>query len=56
MLSENTNSGLGTKNLIKDITYLKGRNGARIFYRIINEGYEILAKANKANEQTVIKI
>lgn len=26
------------------------------FYRTINEGYEILRKANKANEQTVINI
>ena len=52
----NTNLGSGTKNLFKNITYLRGRNGARIFYRTINEGYEILAKANKDNEQTVIKI
>ena len=44
------------KNLFKDITYLRGRNGARIFYRTISEGYEIIAKANKVNEQTVIKI
>ena len=56
LLGGNTNPGLGTKNLFKDITYLRGRNGARIFYRTTNEGYEILAKANKANEQMVINI
>ncbi|MBQ4523013.1 MAG: hypothetical protein IJA10_08705 [Lachnospiraceae bacterium] len=56
LLGGNTNPGLGTQNLFKDITYLRGRNGARIFYRTTNEGCEILAKANKANEQTVINI
>ena len=56
LLSGNTNPGLGTENLFEDITYLRGRNGARIFYRTINEEYEILAKANKTNEQTVINI
>jgi len=56
LLSGNTNPGIGTQNLFKDITYLRGKNGARIFYRTTNEGYEILAKANKANEQTVINI
>ncbi|KHD35673.1 membrane protein [Clostridium acetobutylicum] len=55
----NKNPGLGSKNLFKDVSYLRGRNGARIFYRIVDGKIEILAKASKAskaNEQKVISI
>ena len=52
----NENPGLGTKNLFKDVSYLRGRNGARVFYRRTATGYEILGKADKANEKTVINI
>ena len=55
-ISGNTNPGLGTKNLLNDIYYLRGANGARVFYRIVNEVMEILAKADKSNEAKVIKI
>jgi hypothetical protein len=56
LLKGNENPGLGSKNLFKDISYLRGRNGARIFYRKTDTGYEILGKADKANEQVVINI
>ena len=52
----NNYPGIGSKNLFKDICYLRGRNGARVFYRITNGTMEILAKANKNNEQKVINI
>ena len=55
-LNGNTNPGLGSKNLFNDICYLRGSNGARVFYRMTDNGMEILAKASKANEEVVIKI
>ena len=55
-LSGNNNPGIGSKNLFKDICYLRGRNGGRVFYRMKNGAMEILAKANKSNEQNVINI
>ena len=55
-LSGNSNPGIGSKNLFKDICYLRGRNGGRVFYRMTNGTMEILAKANKGNEQNVINI
>lgn len=56
LLKGNENPGLGSKNLFKEVYYLRGRNGARIFYRKTAIGFEILGKADKANEQTVINI
>ncbi|CAH1217420.1 hypothetical protein PAECIP111893_04275 [Paenibacillus plantiphilus] len=53
-LKGNTNPGLGSKNLFGNINYLRGRNGARVFYRMNDGKMEILGKSNKANEQTVI--
>ena len=55
-LSGNSNPGIGSKNLFKDICYLRGRNGGRVFYRMTNGIMEILEKANKGNEQNVINI
>lgn len=56
LLEGNVNPGKGTSNLFKDILYLRGAKGSRIFYRNTQEGIEILAKASKANESKVIKI
>ena len=39
-----------------DIYYLRGREGARVFYRIHNGVMEILGKASKENEDAVIKL
>lgn len=55
-LKGNTNPGIGSKNLFKGISYLRGKNGARIFYRIKDGVMEILGKSSKANEQKVINI
>jgi len=55
-LEGNTNPGLGTKNLFADIFYLRGRDGARVFYKINNGTMEILAKADKSVEQKVIDV
>ena len=56
-LAGNTNPGIGTSSLGKDVIYLRGREGGRVFLRETGEGYvEILGKADKNNEQAVIKI
>ena len=52
----NFNPGTETRNLFKDICYLRGDKGARIFDRIRNGVVEILGKSSKANETKVIKI
>lgn len=52
----NANPGIGTKHLSGNIYYLRGRNGARVFYRIVNGNIDILGKATKANEQIVINL
>lgn len=51
-LGGNHNPGIGTKNLFKDIFYLRARDGGRVFSRKTKCGIEILAKASKE----VIKI
>ncbi len=56
LLKGNSNPGIHTKTLFKGVRYLRGRNGARIFYRKTAEAIEILGKANKKNEQTVIDV
>ncbi len=53
-LSGNENPGMGTKHLVDDIFYLRGSNGARVFFRDANGVFEILGKASKANENQVI--
>lgn len=55
-LNGNPNPGIGSKNLAEDISYLRGKEGARIFYRMRDGEMQILAKANKANEDAVIRI
>jgi len=55
----NTTAGLIPKNLFGNISYLRGRNGGRVFYRKseYGNGYEILAKCSKGNEsQTIDKL
>ncbi|WP_438498603.1 hypothetical protein [Paenibacillus sp. IHBB 3054] len=55
-LKGNANPGFGTKSLTSEIKYLRGKEGSRVFYRMKNGEMQILAKANKVNEQTVIDI
>jgi hypothetical protein len=39
-----------------NVYYLRGKSGARVFYRQKGDTIEILAKADKSNEIKVIKI
>jgi len=41
----NENPGIGTRKLFKNISYLRGHRGGRVFYRPSEEGYEILGYA-----------
>ncbi|MGW3210089.1 polymorphic toxin-type HINT domain-containing protein [Streptomyces sp. NPDC001135] len=51
----NMNPGLGSKALTgTDVTYARGRNGGRLFFRNVGGGIQIVAKADKSNESTVI--
>jgi RHS repeat-associated protein len=51
----NMNPGIGTKSLSgTDIFYARGRNGARLFFRNVDGGIQIVAKADKDNESAVI--
>ena len=56
-LSEgNMNPGLGSKSLAgTDVSYARGRNGARLFFRNVDGGVQIVGKADKGNEVAVIK-
>ncbi len=53
----NLHAGLGRPGHIKgtDIFYLRGRNGGRLYYHQITDGYEILAKSGKKNQEKVIR-
>ncbi|MFF3918956.1 polymorphic toxin-type HINT domain-containing protein [Streptomyces sp. NPDC001852] len=51
----NTNPGLGNKSLAgTDVSYLRGRNGGRVFFRNTDDGMQIVGKADKSNESKVI--
>ena len=51
----NMNPGIGTKALAgTDVSYARGANGARLFFRNVNGGIEIVGKADKGNESRVI--
>ncbi|MFF4831563.1 RHS repeat-associated core domain-containing protein [Streptomyces sp. NPDC001315] len=51
----NTNPGLGNKSLSgTDVSYLRGRNGGRVFFRNTDDGMQIVGKADKSNESKVI--
>ncbi|WP_370945085.1 polymorphic toxin-type HINT domain-containing protein [Amycolatopsis sp. cg5] len=54
-MNGNTNPGIGTKALTgTGLSYLRGKDGARVFYRVTENGMEIIAKASKDNEDKVI--
>ncbi len=53
----NRNPGIGTNHLFGAISYLRGRNGARIFFRAVGgDSFEILAYADKSTEPRVIAL
>ncbi len=45
----------GNGNSTTDVSYARGKNGARLFYRTINQEIVIVAKCSKADEDKVIK-
>jgi hypothetical protein len=52
----NLNPGIGTKALKgTGLSYARGRDGARVFFRETEDGIEIVGKADKNNEDKVIK-
>lgn len=56
-LNGNSNPGIGTKYLAGNIYYLRGANGGRLFYKKVGtNAYEIIAYADKNNEQRVINL
>jgi hypothetical protein len=51
----NMNPGIGTKALTgTDVSYARGANGARLFFRNVDGGIEVVGKADKGNESRVI--
>jgi hypothetical protein len=48
--------GTGTKTLFKDVKEARTRSGARVYFRERGGKIEILAKSNKKNQTSVIKI
>ncbi|MFG2017260.1 RHS repeat-associated core domain-containing protein [Actinomadura geliboluensis] len=51
----NMNPGIGTSALEgTDVYYARGANGARLFFRNVEGGVQVVGKADKKNEQRVI--
>jgi putative component of toxin-antitoxin plasmid stabilization module len=50
----NMNPGIGTKSIGHGIYEARGRDGARVYFKEENGVIEVLAKSNKANQQSVI--
>jgi hypothetical protein len=51
----NMNPGLGTRSLSgTGISYARSRGGGRLFFRNVDGGIQIVGKASKANESSVI--
>ncbi|MBL0028896.1 MAG: hypothetical protein IPO95_07470 [Rhodanobacteraceae bacterium] len=50
----NMNPGLGTKHLFGGIFEARARDGARVYFRQLKEGIEVVAKSAKDNQAKVI--
>ncbi|MFF7297461.1 polymorphic toxin-type HINT domain-containing protein [Streptomyces sp. NPDC008265] len=51
----NMNPGRGGKALAgTDVTYARGKNGGRLFFRNVDGGIQVVGKADKGNESKVI--
>ncbi|WP_356948300.1 RHS repeat-associated core domain-containing protein [Brevibacillus nitrificans] len=56
-LSGNTNPGKGSKSLgFGGVYEMRGANGARVYFKNVESGIEIVGKSNKANQADVIKV
>ncbi|WP_020669820.1 polymorphic toxin-type HINT domain-containing protein [Amycolatopsis nigrescens] len=54
-ITGNSNPGIGTKALAgTGLSYLRGREGGRVFFRKVGDSMQIVAKADKSNESKVI--
>ncbi len=54
LMDGNDNPGRGTKGLPGGIRYLRGDAGARLFFRKVGDGWEIVGKSDKDQEDKVI--
>ncbi|MHB2019689.1 MAG: hypothetical protein ACYCW6_22320 [Candidatus Xenobia bacterium] len=52
----NDNPGIGSKSLGKGVSYLRGREGTRIFYRMQDGSPQFLAVVTKADEPAAISM
>ncbi|GGJ20977.1 hypothetical protein [Streptomyces lacrimifluminis] len=55
LMEGNDQPGKGSKALPHGIRYLRGHKGARLFFREVKDGFEIIGKSDKDNEPNVIK-
>lgn len=55
LMGGNDQPGKGSKALSHGIRYLRGDAGARLFFREVDGGFEIIGKSDKPNEPNVIK-
>ena len=51
----NLNPGIRTKSIGQGISEARARDGARVYFRITENGIEILGKSTKANQDAVIR-
>ncbi|MCL2624812.1 MAG: hypothetical protein FWD31_14205, partial [Planctomycetaceae bacterium] len=52
----NMNPGIGTKHLFNGIFEARAKNGARVYFRKVGDGIEIVGKSDKHNQPQVIAI
>ncbi|AOT73071.1 hypothetical protein Gferi_10350 [Geosporobacter ferrireducens] len=55
-IAGNSNPGVGSKHLFNGVYELRSRNGARVYYRMVDDTMEILGKSDKNTQQKVIDI
>ncbi|MDH3038472.1 hypothetical protein [Streptomyces sp. TRM75561] len=55
LMDGNDQPGKGSRALSHGIRYLRGEEGARLFFRAVGDGFEIIGKSDKPNEPNVIK-
>ncbi|MFG3476610.1 hypothetical protein ACGF3K_15275 [Streptomyces sp. NPDC047980] len=55
LMDGNDQPGRGSRALSHGIRYLRGDAGARLFFREVDGGFEIIGKSDKPNEPNVIK-
>jgi len=54
MSQVNMNPGIGTKSIGNGILEARSKGGARVYFRKVDDGVEILGYSNKGNQQSVI--